>query len=70
MKYVTKDLFCFMESGRQVRVTDTDGKTYVGKCWAYSAVQNKEEDGIDEPSIEVQDTILYLSDIHKIEYVD
>lgn len=70
MKYQLKDLFDFMESGRQVKVTDTDGKTYIGRCWAYSDVQNKEEDGIEEPSIEIQDTILYQSEIQEIEYVD
>jgi hypothetical protein len=63
-----EDLFVFMESGKAIKVTDTDGKVYIGKCWAYSDVQNKEESGIDEPSIEVQDTILYLSEIQKIEY--
>lgn len=70
MKYSLKDLFDFMESGKQVRVTCTDGKTFTGRCWAYSSVQNLEEDGIDEPSIEVRDTTIYLSEIEKIEYVD
>lgn len=70
MKYCMKDLFDFMESGRVVKVTDTGGKSYTGKCWSYSDVQNNEETGIDEPSIEVQDTILYLSEIQKIEYAE
>ncbi len=70
MKYTQKDLFDFMESEKQVKVTCTDGKTFMGRCWAYSAVQNEEEDGIDEPSLEVQDTMLYLSEIEKIEYLD
>lgn len=70
MRYCMKDLFDFMESGKEIKVTDTDGKVYIGKCWAYSDVQNKEESGVDEPSIEVQDTILYLTEIQKIEYVE
>lgn len=70
MKYTLKDLFDFMESEKQVKVTCKDGKTFVGKCWAYSSVANFEDDGIDEHSIEVQDTMLYLSEIEKIEYVD
>ena len=70
MKYTLKDLFDFMESGRYVRVTCTDGKIFRGRCWAYSSIQNMEEDGIDEPSLEVQDTILYLSEIQTIEYLE
>lgn len=70
MKYSLKDLFDFMESEKQVKVTCNDGKTFSGRCWVYSGVQNLEEDGVNEPSLEVQDTMLYLSDIRTIEYVD
>lgn len=70
MRYTQKELFDFMESEKNVRVTCKDGKFFVGRCWAYSAGQNLEEDGIDEPSIEVRDTILYLSEIEQIEYAD
>jgi small nuclear ribonucleoprotein (snRNP)-like protein len=70
MKYTLKDLFDFMESGRPVKVTCKDGKIFQGRCWAYSSVQNMEEDDIDEPSLEVQDTILYLSEIQTIEYLE
>lgn len=70
MKYSMKDLFDFMESGKQVKVTCHDGSVFQGRCWAYSDVCNLEEDGIDEPSLEVQDTVVYLSGILTIEYVD
>ncbi len=70
MKYTMRDLFDFMESGKQVRVTSVDGKTFSGRCWAYSDVCNLEEEGIDEPSLEVLDTMLYLSEIQSIEYLD
>lgn len=70
MKYSLKDLFDFMESEKVVKVTCLDGKIFQGRCWAYSSVQNLEEDGVDEPSLEVQDTVLYLSDIQTIEYAD
>ena len=70
MKYTLRDLFDFMESGRPVKVTCTDGKVFQGRCWAYSRVQNMEEDGIDEDSLEVESTMLYLSDISVIEYMD
>lgn len=70
MKYSLKDLFDFMESEKVVKVTCLDGEVFQGRCWAYSSVQNLEEDGVDEPSLEVQDTVLYLSDIQTIEYVD
>lgn len=68
--YTLKDLFAFMDSQRPVKVTCKDGKTFTGMCWVYSAVFNMEEDGIDEPSIEVLDTMIYLSEIEKIEYAD
>ena len=70
MKYTVEDLFAFMESGKEVKVTCDTGETFSGRCWAYTEATNLEEYGIDEPSIEVQDTVLYLSDIQKIEYID
>ena len=70
MKYSMKELFDFMESGRQVKVTCTDGKTFSGRCWAYSDVGNIEEDGVAEPSLEVGSTTIYQSEIQSIEYID
>lgn len=71
MKYSMDDLFDFMDSGRTVRVTDSDGKTHIGKCWAYGDVQNDEEYGVNEPSLDVGPGVsLYASEIEKIEYVD
>lgn len=70
MKYSMKDLFDYMETGREVKVTCTDGKVFSGKCWAYSDVSNMEEDGIDEPSLEVGSTMIYQSEIQSIEYID
>ena len=68
--YTMKELFSFMDSERPVRVTCTGGKVFEGQCWAYGDVQNEEEYGIGEPSIEVQDTMLFASEIEKIEYLD
>lgn len=70
MKYSQKELFDFMESGREVTVLSTNGKIYSGRCWAYSAGLNLEEFSVDEPSLEVCDTLLYLSDIVRIEFKD
>ena len=70
MKYTQEDLYKFMDSRRPVKVTCTDGEAFSGMCWAYSSGHNLEEEGIDEPSIEVCDTLLYLHEIEKIEYVD
>ena len=70
MSYSLKDLFDFMESGRPVKVTCTDGKVFQGRCWAYSSVTNLEEDGIDEPGLEVGNTMLYLSEISIVDYLD
>ena len=70
MKYTQKDLFDFMESGKKVTVVSADGASYTGKLFAYSSGTNLEEFGVDEPSIEVCDTMLYLSEIEKIEYAD
>ena len=68
MKYTQKELFDFMESGKEVTVVSTGGKSYTRKCFAYSSGTNLEEFGVDEPSIEVCDTMLYLSDVDRIEY--
>ena len=70
MSCTEKQLYDFMDAGRAVKVTSVDGKTYTGMCWAYSSVYNQEEYGVDAPSLEVQDTVLYLHEIQKIEYVD
>lgn len=69
MKYSMKELFDFMESGRQVKVTCTDGKIFSGRCWAYSDTANMEEDGVDEASLEVGSTTIYQSEIQSIEYI-
>lgn len=68
--YTMGELFDFMESGRPVRVTCKDSRVFEGPCWAYGDVQNEEEYGIDEPSIEVQDTMIFSSEIKKIEFAD
>lgn len=70
MKYSMKELFDFTESGKQVKVICTDGKIFSGRCWAHSDVCNMEEDGIDEPSLEVESTMIYQSEIESIEYID
>lgn len=69
-KYTMKELFDFMDTGKTVKVTSKSGKTYVGECWAYGDVQNESDYGIAEPSIEVQDTVLFSSEIEKIEFVE
>ena len=71
MIYTEKDLFEYMDSGRVVRVTATDGQEYVGRCWAYSAAVSEEEFNIAEPTLDVGCSVmLALSEIQKIEYVD
>lgn len=70
MSYTEKQLFDFMDARRPVTVTSVSGNTYTGMCWTYSSVCNQEEHGVDEPSLEVQDTLLYLHEIKKIEYAD
>lgn len=70
MKYSEDQLFAFMDARRPVKVTSISGKVYTGMCWAYSSGFNAEEEGIDEPSLEVQDTLLFLHEIQKIEYAD
>ena len=69
MNYTQKELFEFMNSERPVKVTCTDGEIFSGRCWAYSAGENLEEDGIDEPSLEIENTMLYLHEIKKVEYM-
>ena len=59
-----------MAEERPIKVTSTSGKVYVGLCWAYSSVTNEADFGVDEASLEVQDTILYQREIEKIEYAD
>lgn len=70
MKYTQEELYEFMDSRRPIKVTCTDGEIFSGMCWAYSSGHNLEEEGVDEPSIEVRDTLLYLHEIEKIEYAD
>lgn len=69
-KYTMEDLFAFMDAKRPVRVTCTDGRVFEGPCWAYGDVQNEEEYGVAEPSLEVEDTMLFSSEIQEIESVD
>ena len=69
MSYTMEELFAFMDSERIVRVTDDEGNTYVGQCWAYNAVQNLEEYGVEEPSLEIgPGELLFASEIRKIEF--
>ena len=69
MIYTEKELNEFMDSRRPVKVTSINGNVYTGMCWVYSSVCNDEEFGVDDASLEVQDTILYLHEIEKIEFV-
>lgn len=71
LKVTEEELFNFMASGREVRVTCTDGEILEGKCWAYGAAVSAEEFGEDEPTLDVGcSTIIQLSQIEKIEYID
>lgn len=71
MKITEKELFDFMDSDREVRVTCTDGDILTGKCWAYGAMVSKEEFGEDEPCLDVGcGTIIPLSQIKYIEYAE
>ena len=71
MKVTEKDLFRFMDSGREVRVVCTDDDVLTGRCWAYGAATAKEEFGEDEPCLDVGcSTIITLSQIKSIEYAD
>lgn len=69
MIYTEKQLYDFMSDDRPVKVTTKNGKVFVGKCYAYSAIANEMDFGVNQPSIEVQDTILYLSEIEMIESI-
>lgn len=66
MIYTEKQLFDFMDAKRPVKVTTVDGDVFTGICWAYSSVTNASEFGVDAPSIEVQDTIIFAHDIKEI----
>lgn len=68
MIYTEKQLYGFMSDDRPVKVTTKDGQVFFGKCYAYSAISNEVDFGINQPSIEVQDTILYSDEIRTIEY--
>lgn len=71
MKVTEKELFDFMDSDREVRVTCADGEILEGKCWAYGAAVSGAEFGEDEPCLDVGcGTIIPLSQIKAIEYVD
>lgn len=71
MKYTMEELFAFMDLGRSVVVTDTSGQTHTGRCWAYGPVENEEEYGVFEPSVEIGPGVtLYASEIEKIEVLD
>lgn len=69
MKYTEKELFKFMDSKKPVKVTAKTGEVFTGKCWAYSAIFNDEEDGVPEASLEVGNISMYLNEIEKIEYM-
>ena len=71
MRPTEKDLFDYMDTGRDVRVTCTDGDTLTGRCWAYGAVVSEKEFGEDEPCLDVGcGTIVALSQIESIEFAD
>lgn len=69
-KYTVEDLFRFMEENRAVKVTSVNGNDYSGKCLAYPDSFSCDAGDIDEPCIEVQDTVLLLHEIEKIESLD
>ena len=68
--YTMEDLFQFMGSKRPARVRCKDGRVFEGRCWAYGDVQNEEDYGVPEPSLEVQDTMVYLGEIEDVEFAD
>ena len=70
MIYTETQLFDFMAAERPVKVTSTDGTVYTGVCFAYSSVANEVDFGVDAPSLEVQDTVLYLHEIKTIEFMN
>ena len=69
-KYTVQELFSFMESEKPVRVTDIKGRVFSGRCWAYIDSFDPENDENDEPCLDVQDTILFLHEIEKIELAE
>lgn len=69
MKYTEKDLYDFMESGRQILLTTTDGQQFKGQCWACCETVSREDYGFDEACIEVGSTVITLSEIQAIEYI-
>lgn len=69
MKYTMRDLYDFMDAGRPVKVTCTDGQIFTGLCWAYYDVIDMRDSDIEEPYLEVQDTALRLNKIDRIEFI-
>lgn len=68
-----EELFGYLD--KRVKVTDTDGKEWTGLCWGvYSAVDNAEDDGVAQDSIEIYDgasaTVFYAEDIKSIKIID
>lgn len=71
MTVTEKEMFDFMDSRRNVRVTCTDGDVLVGQCWAYGAEVSEEIFGEKEPCLDVGcSTIIPMSQIDRIEYAD
>ena len=71
MTVTEKEMFDFMDSRRNVRVTCTDGGVLVGQCWAYGAEVSEELVGEKEPCLDVGcSTIIPMSQIDRIEYAD
>lgn len=68
--HTMEDLFRLMEIGKPVRVRCKDGRVFEGLCWAYGDIQNEEDYGVAEPSLEVQDTMIFLGEIADIEFAD
>ena len=76
MKYTAEQLFAYMDSGRPVKVKTRRGNVHIGYCWAYGSVQNEEEYGVAEDSLEIgpigkgTHVSLYASEIEQIEFAD
>lgn len=75
MKYSESDIFRFME--KRVTVTCTDGKTFIGRCWATGSIENEEDfDGPAEASLDVYVESegcfysLFSSEIEDIQIID
>ena len=64
MSCTKKDLFDAMESGKEVKITCTDGQVFTGRCWAYP------EEDTEEPCVEVGSVAIYMSEIQSIEYIE